>query len=142
MKHILTALLALTALPAMAGHELQDRDLPAGAALYGEHCASCHGAKLEGQPDWRSPDENGVLPAPPHDRTGHTWHHSNAQLFEYTALGGAEIGRRLKLDGFQSGMPGFAQTLTEDQIWDVLAYIASTWPPREAAIQAARNLPH
>lgn len=28
--------------------------LPDGAALYRDNCASCHGADLEGQPDWMS----------------------------------------------------------------------------------------
>ena len=51
------------------------------ASLYAENCASCHGAKLEGQPDWRSPGPDGVMPAPPHDRTGHTWHHGDGMLF-------------------------------------------------------------
>ena len=56
-----------------------DLDLPnatgdpvAGAQLYAENCASCHGANLEGQADWRSPGPDGRLPAPPHDETGHT----------------------------------------------------------------------
>ena len=44
---------------------------------------------LEGQPDWQTPDDNGTLPAPPHDETGHEWHHDNRLLFEYTQLGGA-----------------------------------------------------
>ena len=25
-----------------------------GEQVYREHCASCHGARLEGQPDWRA----------------------------------------------------------------------------------------
>src|SRR5262245_31357156 len=29
------------------------RQVAAGAAVYRAHCATCHGANLEGQPDWR-----------------------------------------------------------------------------------------
>ena len=48
-----------------------------GQKVYGEYCASCHGANLEGQPDWKRRLENGRMPAPPHDESGHTWHHSD-----------------------------------------------------------------
>jgi len=46
-----------------------------GEAVYRMHCASCHGRNLEGQPEWQSRDKEGFLPAPPHDESGHTWHH-------------------------------------------------------------------
>ncbi|MCW5719495.1 MAG: cytochrome c, partial [Bauldia sp.] len=56
-------------------------DLRAGQTLYLANCASCHGVDLEGQPNWQTPLADGRFPAPPHDETGHTWHHSDAQLF-------------------------------------------------------------
>lgn len=127
---------------ASAGHEMDDRDLTNGQTLYAEHCASCHGVNLEGQPDWQTPDDNGILPAPPHDETGHTWHHDNQLLFEYTLLGGEEALAARGVDGFASGMPGFGDTLTNNDIWDILAYIRSTWPERVQEIQASRNPPH
>ena len=40
-------------------------DLGQGAALYAEHCASCHGENLEGAPNWRRVGEDGLYPAPP-----------------------------------------------------------------------------
>lgn len=141
MKRSLFALM-LVATASNADHELDGRDIVSGAALYAENCASCHGAKLEGQPDWRVADEDGVLPAPPHDETGHSWHHSNQQLFEYTKLGGQEALTRMGVKGFASGMPGFDETLSDDQIWQILAFIASTWPKREAEVQAGRNAMH
>ena len=52
----------------------------AGEKIYQAQCASCHGPNLEGQPDWRTRDANGFLPAPPHDATGHTWHHADDLL--------------------------------------------------------------
>ena len=127
---------------ASAGHELENRDLTNGQTLYAENCASCHGANLEGQPDWRTPGADGVLPAPPHDESGHTWHHDNQLLFEYTHLGGQAALAARGVTGFQSGMPGFDGVLTDDEIWDVLAYIRSTWPDNIQQLQANRNPPH
>ncbi len=142
MKRVLILAACSVATGAIAGHELDDRDLTNGQSLYVEHCASCHGANLEGQPDWRSPDENGVLPAPPHDETGHTWHHENQLLFEYTRLGGEKALAARGVTGFASGMLGFGDALTDNEIWDILAYIRSTWPERVQEIQAGRNPPH
>lgn len=109
-----------------------------GEALYAQNCASCHGATLEGQPDWQAPGADGRLPAPPHDETGHTWHHPDRVLFQYTKLGGREA---LALQGveFDSGMPAFGDVLTDREIWSILAYIQSTWPERERAVQAERT---
>jgi len=95
-----------------------------GASIYARDCASCHGAKLEGQPDWRSRRPDGKLPAPPHDETGHTWHHPDAMLFDLTKRGpAAMVGGNYRTD-----MPGFAAALSDEQIIDVLSYIKSTWP--------------
>ncbi|WP_239113341.1 c-type cytochrome [Shimia biformata] len=111
---------------------------PDGEALYAENCASCHGENLEGQPDWRSPDENGVLPAPPHDKTGHTWHHGDKMLFLYTKFGGQALMEARGIS-MNSGMPGFRETLSDDEINAILDYIKSTWPERERALQAQRT---
>lgn len=113
-------------------------DIVRGETLYAEYCAACHGADLEGQPDWRSPGPDGVLPAPPHDETGHTWHHPDSVLFDYTKLGGKAALARQGVD-FESGMPGFGEQLSDAEIWDVIAYIKSTWPERQRAIQAERS---
>lgn len=58
-----------------------------GKQIYIRDCASCHGANLEGEPNWRMRQANGRLPAPPHDATGHTWHHADALLIEITKNG-------------------------------------------------------
>lgn len=142
MKNFLISISCFAATAAFADHELDNRDLANGQALYAEQCAACHGANLEGQPEWRTPDENGVLPAPPHDQTGHTWHHDNQLLFEYSKLGGAAALEARGVTGFASGMPGFGETLTDEEIWDILAYIRSTWPEHVQDVQAARNPPH
>ncbi len=106
-------------------------DLEAGSQIYAESCAVCHGANLEGQPDWQRRLENGRMPAPPHDETGHTWHHSDRNLFVITKGGVGAV-----VPGYEGDMPAFEDILTDDQIADVLAYIKSTWPERQRAFQA------
>lgn len=102
-----------------------------GAGLYAENCASCHGADLEGQPDWRRRLDNGRMPAPPHDETGHTWHHADQQLFDITKNGLASV-----VPGYESDMPVFDGILSEAEITAILGYIKSTWPERERGFQA------
>jgi mono/diheme cytochrome c family protein len=131
-----------TVAPAQAGHELLGRNVSAGETLYQENCAVCHGANLEGQKNWQSPDENGVMPAPPHDQSGHTWHHDNQLLFDYTKLGGQVLVESRGINDFKSGMPGFGGALSDEEIWDILGYIYSTWPERVQEIQSGRNPPH
>ena len=99
-----------------------------GAALYSQHCASCHGAKLEGQPHWRKRLPNGRMPAPPHDESGHTWHHSDAVLFGITKNG---LVPPYAPKDYESDMPAFRGKLSDDEIWAVLAYIKSHWKSAE-----------
>tara|TARA_B110000027_G_scaffold67143_1_gene71803 strand:- start:116 stop:541 length:426 start_codon:yes stop_codon:yes gene_type:complete len=141
MKWLILILLCSTSI-ASANHELEDRNLSAGQILYTNNCASCHGAKLEGQPNWQSPNSDGILPAPPHDATGHTWHHDNELLFEYTKLGGKGALAARGITDFNSGMPAFDGVISDEDIWDILAFIKSTWPEREQDAQASRNPPH
>ncbi|MEL0108340.1 MAG: cytochrome c [Rhodospirillaceae bacterium] len=96
-----------------------------GKTVYAKHCASCHGAKLEGQPNWKQRLPNGRLPAPPHDATGHTWHHPDKLLFKMTKYGPASL---LPEGQYQSDMPGLKGVLSDDEILASLAYIKSTWP--------------
>ena len=107
--------------------------------LYADNCASCHGANLEGQENWRSPGPDGILPAPPHDESGHTWHHGDALLFEYTSLGGQESMKARGILDFKSGMPGFGDVLSDTEIWHILAFIKSTWRERIREMQATRS---
>lgn len=112
--------------------DANDKQLVArGELLYRQHCASCHGTKLEGQPNWTSRDARGRLPAPPHDDSGHTWHHDDAVLFEVTKYG---IGRHAPA-GYESDMPAFGKTMSDDEIVATLAFIKSRW---SATIQQKR----
>lgn len=113
------------------GERVTEADLEAGEMVYAESCASCHGENLEGQPDWRRRLDNGRMPAPPHDEMGHTWHHSDRNLFIVTKGGVQAV-----VPGYESDMPAFEGILTDDEIADVLAYIKSTWPQRQREFQA------
>ena len=95
-----------------------------GKIVYAQQCASCHGANLEGQPNWRERLPSGRLPAPPHDLTGHTWHHSDKDLFEMVNHGIPEI-----VPGYQTDMPKYEDVLSASDIWAVLSFIESSWPP-------------
>jgi len=115
-------LLLLAAL--LAGCEAKV-DLALGEKLYAQQCASCHGANLEGQPDWRKRLPNGRFPAPPHDASGHTWHHPDEVLFAITKHG---LVPPYAPAGYESDMPAFGGKLSDQQIRAVLAYIESRWP--------------
>jgi mono/diheme cytochrome c family protein len=140
---MIAAFLILVAL-IMAGSLFAQRRAPAGAdasdaqlvslgrGVYAANCASCHGANLEGQPNWQQPNPNGSMPAPPHDTTGHTWHHNDEYLFATTKYGGAATSPVAA----PNGMPAFGGTLSDREIWAVLAYIKSTWPPEIQEVQS------
>ena len=108
-----------------AGVDAEDKELVAlGQTVYADHCASCHGARLEGQPGWRKRNPDGTLKAPPHDESGHTWHHPDKDMFRYTKLGGQALAPK----GFKSAMPGYVDILSDREIWAVLSYIHTFWP--------------
>lgn len=96
-----------------------------GESVYRAECASCHGTKREGQPDWRTRRPDGKLPAPPHDESGHTWHHPKEQLVSIIKFGMVPPNAP---QGYPSDMPAFAGKLTDRQIENVLAWIESQWP--------------
>jgi mono/diheme cytochrome c family protein len=98
-----------------------------GQAVYAQFCASCHGANLEGQPNWKIPLAEGSLPAPPHDSTGHTWHHPDEILLDLTANGGDPR--------YNSKMPAFKDQLSKEQMVTVLEFIKSRWGREEREYQ-------
>ena len=107
-----------------------------GREVFVQHCASCHGTEAQGAPDWQQPDARGDLPAPPHDDTGHTWRHSDAQL--------SEIIRGGLRDQFNKTpeltMPPFqTDQLSDQQISDVLAYVKSLWSAEHRQFQEEQN---
>ena len=119
---------------AVAHHERKDTSIvldylegsivQLGSVLYDEQCASCHGQNLEGQPNWHKRDQDGYLPAPPHDETGHTWHHTDEYLFEMTKYG----IQALAGEGYKTRMPVYKDILSDSEIIAVLSFIKSRWP--------------
>ena len=95
-----------------------------GENLYIQECAACHGSDLEGQENWQERLPNGRLPAPPHDASGHTWHHPDQLLFELTKYGSAAVVG----GSYESDMPGYEGTLNDREIIAVLSFIKSRWP--------------
>ena len=108
-----------------------DQDLVVlGKLVYENNCASCHGVNLEGQERWREPDADGYMPAPPHDETGHTWHHPDEYLFLMTKYGLEEIiGQE-----YPNNMPAYKDILSDEEILASLSFIKSTWS-REIRLQ-------
>jgi mono/diheme cytochrome c family protein len=96
-----------------------------GRQVYATHCAACHGARLEGQPNWRQRDAQGRLPAPPHDASGHTWHHPDETLFRITKFG---VAKAADLASYESSMPAYEGVLTDAEIVAVLSWIKAQWP--------------
>ena len=110
-------------------HSLRPDDpqvLRVGARIYAQQCAACHGAKGEGQPDWRDRGPDGLLPAPPHDASGHTWHHPDEQLFAITQQGLAQLTKR---PDYRTAMPIYDGVLSDNEIVAVLSWIKAQWPP-------------
>jgi len=113
------------------GQRVTGDQIALGQEVYAQNCASCHGANLEGQPDWKRRLQNGRMPAPPHDESGHTWHHSDQDLFDMTKLGVGGV-----VESYESDMPAFGEILSDEDIAAVLAFIKSTWPERQRDVQA------
>lgn len=141
------AVLALTALVAGCGEPPTGWDdaradpanaqaVALGQKVYATHCAACHGANLEGQPNWRERLPNGRLPAPPHDETGHTWHHPDRVLFAITRDG---LAPPYAPKGYESDMQAFRGRLSDEEIWAALAFIKSRWRPEVWTVRAERE---
>ena len=106
-------------MPVTAPHGLDPVRMARGEKLYRQHCATCHGARAEGAPNWQRPGPDGKYPAPPLDGSGHAWHHPGTAL-KQTIRGGT-----LKLGG---GMPAWKDKLSDTDIEAVIAWFQSTWP--------------
>ena len=105
---------------------LDEARVAAGETLYQLHCASCHKADLSGEPGWMIPNDDGTYKPPPHDSTGHTWHHPDQLIVEIVRDGLADP---------IATMPTFGEVLSDEEILDILEFLKSQWGPRERAFQ-------
>lgn len=139
-KAVVAGVLTLAAVIAAGLYSLRATQPPAGIALqpdnasvvqrggavYQANCASCHGAQLQGQPNWRERGADGLLPAPPHDASGHTWHHPDEVLFRLTKHG---VGKEARIPDYKTAMPVYEGVLSDEDIIAVLSWIKAQWPP-------------
>ena len=99
---------------------LNPESIAIGKQVYNQYCANCHGVNLEGVPNWKEMQSDGSFLPPPHNSSGHTWHHPDPLLIEIITNGGDP-------DLYNTKMPGFGNQLTEMEINAVLDYIKSAW---------------
>lgn len=98
-----------------------DGAIAQGKTLYDTHCTVCHGADGRGTTAFAK-----TLPHPPADLMHHFHLHpgdGDAYLFWRVSEGGT-------VEPFKSAgslMPAFKTLLSEDQIWDVLAYVCAAF---------------
>jgi mono/diheme cytochrome c family protein len=102
-----------------------------GQQLYTQYCAACHGVDGVGQfPDAPlEPDATGRYGAPPHNDSGHTWHHHDQLLLQIVREGGM---------GDPSAfypMPAFGTQLSDEQIVSIIGYIKTLWTDEHRAYQ-------
>jgi S-disulfanyl-L-cysteine oxidoreductase SoxD len=111
------------------------RAVTLGKKIYIGHCASCHGRNLQGQPLWQLMDEYAGRRAPAHDETGHTWQHSDEDIFHMIKYGRFPSAPA----GVVSFMPAAGGVLSDREILDVMAFIKARWPIGLRASQAMLN---
>jgi mono/diheme cytochrome c family protein len=108
-----------------------------GKQVYRAQCASCHGRNLEGQFLWQLQDEYAHRRAPAHDASGHTWMHSDEDLFYMTKFGRFPGVTK----SLHSYMPAFEHRLSDREILAALGFIKANWPTGIRVSQSMLN-PH
>jgi mono/diheme cytochrome c family protein len=133
---VVASLQAQTTTPARQADPDNAEQVTLGQQVYTSFCTGCHGAHLEGQPNWQKKLPLGNFPAPPRDETGHTWHHADQWLFEIVKYG----GKYHAPPRYRSAMPAYQAMLSDTEIWAVLAFIKSHWPATIRAQQEQQNV--
>lgn len=106
-----------------------------GQRVYASNCASCHGADAEGAPDWQRPNAEGELPAPPHNSEGHTWRHSDRDLFEMIEKGWRDPFNKTD----RLTMPAFEDVLKPEEIDAVIGYLKTFWTADQLQYQREKS---
>ena len=115
---------------------LEMTELAIGRSVHRTYCAQCHGIQGVGAPNWAQQHSNGTFPPPPHDSTGHAWHHSDNYLYRIIRDGGKFLEEQSdEMLGFVSAMPAWGDSLSPKEIQAVIIYIKSLWGPVELAFQ-------
>lgn len=107
-----------------------------GQAIYRQYCSSCHGGDAEGASDWREPNEQGELPPPPHNQEGHTWRHSDADLYEMITKGWRDPFNETD----RLTMPPFGEILALEEIEAVVTYLKSLWTEEQRRYQRRESV--
>lgn len=135
-------LLALLVAPVLAdasggsaGANSAPPEVTQGRQLYEQYCAACHGWQGEGAANWKKPDGKGEMPPPPHDKTGHTWRHSDAMLFRMIAEGWRHPFNKSD----RLTMPAFGESLTDQEIAAVIEYLKTLWTDEQREYQATES---
>ena len=102
-----------------------------GGPIYAQQCAACHGKGGQGTFTWRKLDADGKYPPPPLNGTGHAWHHPIRVL-------GSQI--KFGAPGGSGKMPAFAQTLSDEDVVDVIAWFQDKWSDEIYTAWSAREL--
>jgi len=107
--------------PAQAAIPATDENLIAGAKIYKDHCVECHGLPNT----QRSVTAKGMFPDPP-------------QFFERKVPGVDPVGQNYWVvsNGIRlTGMPGYKESLTDQQVWQVSQFLTNRAKLPDAASQ-------
>ena len=100
-------------------------DATRAAPLYAQYCASCHGSGGHGDGP-----AGAALDPHPTDHTNGSYMNtlSNEHLFKVISEGGAAVGK-------SASMAPWGGVLSEDQVWDLVAYVRTLAdPPYEGTV--------
>ena len=102
-----------------------------GEEVFNINCVVCHGSQGRGLvSNWKVKGADGNYPAPPLNGDAHTWHHPMKILRRTVKNGGVALG---------GWMPAFKETLNNQEIDNVLAWVQSHWNDEVYTVWNQRN---
>ena len=105
--------------------------IASGRQVYEETCQACHGERGVGEtPDDPFAEDEFGFKAPALNDDAHAWHHSDQNLIQ-TIRNGSPRNER---------MIAFQDTLSNEDVENVVAYIKSLWNFRSLACQGGRHM--